>query len=270
MNTLPLSTWAAPVQKKNILPLFTVSRQKEVLGLVEKRVFIIVNRENVPSNACIFNSQFVDEIKNAGTDKAFEKSCLVVQAYNDSNKNLVLIQLSTIQWVSQRLIVCLAATLQNDTIKLYLRDVTQVYVQSTSNLNCNFYICPPHELATILGLIPSSDNVLKVIKPLYGVPEAGNHWFATYHSHHIDKLEMKQSTYDLYLLYKSEPQLGIIGLQTDDTLILAEKSFADAEEDAIKRAKLISKDRDHLTINRPIKFNGTTIHIDSYSNLTLS
>ena len=39
-----------------------------------------------------FNSQFVNEIKNACTDKAFKNSCLVVQAYNDFNKDFVLHQ----------------------------------------------------------------------------------------------------------------------------------------------------------------------------------
>ena len=51
---------------------------------------------DVPQGAWLFNSQFVDEVKNIGTDKAFEKSQLVVQAYNDSEKELVLTQSPTI------------------------------------------------------------------------------------------------------------------------------------------------------------------------------
>jgi hypothetical protein len=38
----------------------------------------------------LFNSRFVDEIKNLGTNKAFEKSQLVMQVYNDQEKELVL------------------------------------------------------------------------------------------------------------------------------------------------------------------------------------
>ena len=125
-------------------PQYTVSRQKEIVRLLEKGVFKVVTTENIPSNARIFNSRFVDEMKNPGTDKAYGKSRLVVQAYNDKDKNLVLTQLSRIQRVSQRLIVCLAAMFQdNDNIKLYLQDITQAYVQSTSDLNRDFYIWPP-------------------------------------------------------------------------------------------------------------------------------
>ena len=114
----------------------------------------------------------------------------------------------------------------------------------------------------------SFNCILKVVKPLYGVPKAGNHWFATYYTHHIDKLSIEQSTYDPCLLFKSNP-LGIVGLQTDDTLLLADDTFADAEEDAIKYAKLMSKDRNHLTTNKPIKFNGALIELTSEGNLTL-
>lgn len=249
------------------LPQFTASRQKEITGLLEKNVFMVVDHKDIPNDARIFNSRFVDEIKNAGTDKAFEKSRLVVQAYNDLNKDLVLTQSPTIQRVSQRLIVCLAAVLQNDDTGLYLRDVTQAYVQSTSELNRDFYIRPPPELATMLGIKANSDCILKVIKPLYGVPEAGNHWFATYHGHHVDRLGMTQSTYDACLLYKSDP-LGIVGLQTDDTLILGTTSFADIEEEAIKSANILTKARVRLTSTTSLKFNGTRIE-SSDSHLTL-
>ena len=57
---------------------YILSKQKAILGLLEKSVFQVVNPKDVPVGIQVFNSQFVNEIKNAGTDKAFEKSCLVV------------------------------------------------------------------------------------------------------------------------------------------------------------------------------------------------
>jgi len=79
---------------------FANSRSSEINGLLEKGVFRVVNLEDVPQGVRIFNSRFVDEIKHPGTDKAFEKSRLVVQAYNDQGKDLVLTQSPTIQRVS--------------------------------------------------------------------------------------------------------------------------------------------------------------------------
>ena len=62
------------------------------------------------------------------------------------------------------------------------------------------------------------------------MPEARNHWFKTYHQYHVRKLKIEQSTYDLCLLYTPLNGLGIVRLQTDDTLFLADQTFTDAEE----------------------------------------
>jgi hypothetical protein len=93
-------------------------------------MFEVTKLENIPSGTRLFNSRFVDEVKNAGTDAAFEKSRLVVQAYNDEEKKLVLTQSPTIQRVSQRLILILTAMKINDNnnVHLYLRDISQAYV----------------------------------------------------------------------------------------------------------------------------------------------
>ena len=56
-------------------------------------------------------------------------------------------------------------------------------------LNRDFYVKLLRELAKYLYL--RDDLVLKVVKPLYGVPEAGNHWFKTYYSHYINELTME-------------------------------------------------------------------------------
>ena len=57
---------------------YTTSRQKEIMEILEKGVFKVVTSKDVLSNARILNSRFVDEVKNVGTDKAYEKSWLVV------------------------------------------------------------------------------------------------------------------------------------------------------------------------------------------------
>ena len=257
------------LQEKDPLPPltptpFVESRQKEINGLLEKGVFEVVSISEVPKNIRIFNSRFVDEIKNIGTANAFEKSRLVVQAYNDHDKMSILTQSPTIQRMSQRLILALSAI--NPQLGLYLRDITQAYVQSSTSLNRQFYIRPPIEFGLQNG------TVMKVIKPLYGVPEAGAHWFNTYHTHHINKLSMMESTYDSCLLYTdgNDKGFGVVGLQTDDTLILADDIFAAAEEKELKEAKLLAKDREKLTLHTPIKFNGGYIRLADDNSLFLS
>lgn len=237
---------------------FDESRRTEVNGLLERGVFATVEEKDIPPGSRIFTFRFVDEVKNAGTDKAYEKSRLVVQAYNDKDKVHVLTQSPTIQRASQRLILCTGVSKTD--VRLYIRDVTQAYIQSTTLLNRDFYIRIPPNLAQFF---PGS-TFLKVVRPLYGIPEAGNHWFRTYHGHHTEKLGMETSTYDPCLLHCSEPDqgFGIVGMQTDDTLIVADNTFAVREEEEIQRANILCKPREQLTSEKALKFNGAIITED--------
>jgi hypothetical protein len=58
--------------------LFTDSRRKEINRLLEKGVFVTIIIKDVSQGVYIFNLHFVNKIKHLGTDKAFEKSRLVV------------------------------------------------------------------------------------------------------------------------------------------------------------------------------------------------
>ncbi|KHJ34337.1 hypothetical protein EV44_g0920 [Erysiphe necator] len=240
---------------------FEKSRQKEIQGLLEKGVFDYVCLSDIPLGTRIFNSRFVDEVKNKGTDKAYEKSPLVAQAFNDKGKDFVLTQSPTIQRVSQHVILALSVTLQ---LNLYIRDISQAYVQSSTNLCRHFFIRPPPELA-------EEGTILKIIKHLYGIPEARNHWLNTYLRHHTDKLQMLQSTYDPCLLYSNcNDDLCILGIQTDDTLFGANETFCIKEQTQLAKAGFIAKGREMLTISTPIKFNGGKINLEEDNSITLT
>ena len=105
---------------------------------MEKGTFEIAT--DIPQDTRIFKARFIDEIKNTGTNKAFEKSRLVVQAYNDDKKSLVLIQLLTIQYVSQRIILVITLIIATNEVSLNIRDISQAYIQSATLLNHIFYI----------------------------------------------------------------------------------------------------------------------------------
>ncbi len=46
-------------------------------------------------------------------------------------------------------------------------------MQLTTKLNRDFYIKVPLKLGIALGVLKGT--ILKVVRPLYGIPEAGNH-----------------------------------------------------------------------------------------------
>jgi hypothetical protein len=82
-------------------------------------------------------------------------------------------------------------------------------------------------------------TIIRVIRPLYGIAEAGVHWFATYQGHHCNKLNMVTSTYDPCLLVTDggPGEFGMVGLQTDDTLAVSTPAFSSAEDTALAEAK---------------------------------
>ena len=148
---------------------------------------------------------------------------------------------------------------------LYSRDIKQAYVQSLTTLNHDFFIHPPPDL----GLQPGS--ILQVLKPLYGIPEAGNHWFNTYHRYHTDDLGLTQSTFDPCLLFADSPVgFAIFRLQTDDTLFLADTKFAIHEEKGLQKAKFMAKKREKLTHLSALSFNGGKIKLEPDNVITLT
>jgi len=203
----------------------------------------------------------VREIKGKGTNTPYEKSRLVIQGHSDDGKEFVLTQSPTIQRASQRIIVAIAPALKKT--NLWLRDITQAYVQSATNLQRTILAHLPTQIA---HLYPKN-TIMVVIKPLYGIAEAGTHWWATYFKHHREKLKMATSTYDPCLLITTPPgPFGIVGMQTDDTLILCDDEFGRLEETELDKAKFTAKPRERLMTNSPLIFNGCILgkeHNDS-------
>jgi hypothetical protein len=239
---------------------FEASDKQEIDNLIGKDVFNFEQYDPVKHGGIrIFKSRLVREIKGKATNAPYEKSRLVIQGYQDDGKEMILTQSPTIQRASQRVIVALAPSLvqlQDRKMNLWLRDISQAYVQSTTKLNRMILARLPKE---IQHLYPEG-TIMVVIRPLYGIAEAGTHWWATYSKHHKDKLFMATSTYDPCLLVTTtEDGFGIVGMQTDDTIILADEPFSTLEENELLNAKFIAKPKEKLTPDSPLIFNGCVL-----------
>lgn len=124
------------------------------------------------------------------------------------------------------------ALIQRD-MRMELRDITQAYPQAQTNLKRTILAHLPAEL---VSKYPKG-TILQVIKPLYGIAAAGVHWWTTYHGHHRKELDMSTSTYDPCLLITNGDQnaFGMVGMQTDDTLMLVTDVFSSLEEKRSRR-----------------------------------
>ena len=93
------------------------------------------------------------------------------------------------------------------------------------------------------------------MKPLYGVLEAGNYWFKTYYTYYIEKLNIRELTYNPYLLFTRTNRFSVIGLQIDNTLFFSNKTFIFSKEKELEKANFTAKSKEKLGPNSPLKFN---------------
>lgn len=99
--------------------------------------------------------------------------------------------------------------------------------------------------------------ILRLVKPLYGIAEAGLHWFAAYFKHHLNNLQMETSTYDpCFFISNSNKQFAIVGIQTDDTLILADSNWSILVETELLKAGFKAIQKSKLSKDTPSIFNG--------------
>ncbi|XDG08264.1 hypothetical protein ABKA04_007879 [Annulohypoxylon sp. FPYF3050] len=247
---------------------FEQSDAQEIEGLIGRGVFSFEKYDKKKHDGIrIFNSRMVREIKGKTTESPYEKSRLIIQGYNDEDKKMVLTQSPTIQRSSQRIIAALAPSLIEKEMTVWLRDVTQAYTQSKTPLNRRIIARLPSEL---IHRYPEG-TLMVVVKPIYGVPEAGTHWWATYFKHHKERLGMITSTYDPCLLIsEAKDKFGIVGMQTDDTLGVSDKAFDQMEDEELRKAKILAKPKTYLTKDEPLMFNGCVLSKGTNDNVDIT
>lgn len=230
-------------------------------GLLKNGTFIPVSQNDIEVGARIYVSRFIDELKTIG-EQLLRKSRPVAQNYDaDAGAAPIATKALTIQRFSQLVAFSIAASMK--TLHAYTRDVIQAYVQARKRLERRVYIRVTPELGLPEG------TVLEVVKPLYGIPDSGLHWYLTYLSHHIDKLEMTRSKSDPCVLFRrSHDGLDeIILLQVDDALGIGTNAFIDGESEASKEFQC--KERTMLT-EKPVKFNGIQIRQQSTGEIEIT
>jgi Reverse transcriptase (RNA-dependent DNA polymerase) len=231
---------------------FALSRKRELDGLREQEVFEIVAREDVPVDTRIFGTRWIDTFKSLEDGSTLNKSRLVAQNYRDTSARDIPTKAPTISRMGERLALCLAAMHVGS--DAYVRDITQAYLQASSELERAVFLKPPVEME-----LPEN-MVLRAIKPLYGIPESGLHWFLTYSDHHKTILHMRQSMVDKCLFYKrgNEGELpAVTTLQVDDSFGVGGKQFLIDEEKA--SAHFRTKPRKLIQIGKAVKFNGALV-----------
>ena len=243
---------------------FEASTRIEWDSLVDSTVLLERYDSDTHAGKRIFRSRMVHEIKGKDTAQPYEKTRIVVMGYNDSGKAKVLTQSPTVQRVSQRLILALTPSLHHDLgFELALRDITQAYLQSKQPLQREIYARIPKEVSHMYP----PQTIMRIVKPLYGIPESGNYWWEDYSNHHTRALALCVSTYDPCLLYSGagDSAKAIVAIQTDDTLAIGNAQYFEREAEKLVEAGYPAKPLTTLTSKNHLAFNGCIVKYDEKS-----
>ena len=106
-----------------------------------------------------------------------------------------------------------------------------------------------------------------IMLSLYNILELGNYQFNTYYKHHVKNLQIKTFTYNscLLIMLKDNHVLGIIKMQTNNTLIFRNVKFLIREQMEIDKAKFLTKLIQILNPTSLLMFNNCIIIINKES-----
>lgn len=232
-------------------PKFEEAKKKEIQGLVNKGTWKIIMKNEMSPNPNILGGRFVLAIKDGGTPKERWKARFVVQGHRDKMKRSLVHDSPNAKQQSTRLVVGLASVFG---FRLFSTDVTQAYLQSADELMRDVYVKPTKEFE--LG----EDQILKLMKPLYGLADSGDYWGKTFSSHLRDELGMQLTTGDGALFFKhlDKKLQGVCATFVDDTLQAGNKEFQDLADNTLRRFQCREREWDNT------EFSG--VEIETHEN----
>jgi hypothetical protein len=194
--------------------MFDQAKRDEIMGLIERGTFKLIQRKDAGPHPTIVPGRFVLAIKTAdgsasgNSGSEILKARFVLGGHRDRDKFKLVHNSTTLKQSSIRIITALASILG---FRMWSTDIKQAYLQSAEDLKREIYVRPD-----VMKLPP--DELLQVVKPLYGLADSGDYWHETLTAHHTTKLLMEQSTGDFSFFFRKKDKelYGMSGTHVDD------------------------------------------------------
>ncbi len=145
--------------------MFDDAKRQELLGLIPRGTFKLVVGKDVCHNPNVVSARFVLAIKNSYTDQEILKARFVLGGHRDSEKHNQLHKATTLKQQSIRTMLALSSRMG---FSLASIDIKPAYLQASCGLKRDVLIKPKQ-----MALAPN--ELLQVVKPLYGLTDAGKY-----------------------------------------------------------------------------------------------
>ena len=156
-------------------------------------------------------------VKDIGTPGEKYKARVAAHGHKDKDKDDRVHNSPTIRPVSLRVLLTSAAIKR---YKIWVTDIIQAFIQSF-DIKREVYIIPPKEF----GL--STNELFKLVKPLYGLCDAGDYWYITLRALLKDDLRLTNLESDVSFYFR-QGELGLqgmLGTYVDDLVTAGNDSF---------------------------------------------
>jgi hypothetical protein len=192
-------------------PAFSAAKQKELLALLERGTFKVVLLEEIPKHAPVMKGRFVLVIKNRDTDQELYKARYVEQGFLDPLRQRAVQNSPNLRQDISRLVLALASI---SGFEVWTLDISQAFLQTANENMRGIFLQPPKEMEL------SSDEFLKLMKPLYGLCDSGDRWHHTLRHRHVEDLQTGPPDADPSLYFRSigNRLIGLSGVYVDDML----------------------------------------------------
>jgi Reverse transcriptase (RNA-dependent DNA polymerase) len=222
--------------------IFDEAKQKEIEGLERRGTWKVVDQSSLSLHATILGGRFVCTSKepSEACSKPVFKARFVCQGHRDKERFFSVHNATTIRQPSMRLIACVAGMFG---FRIWSDDVSPAFLQSQEQMGRRVFVRPPKEF----GL--SDGSLLELLKPLYGLPDAGDLWHSTFSKFIKDGIGKKALASDPSLYYKASINgelQGVIGTYVDDSLSAGTNVFEKETRETLEAFESRKREFDHL------------------------
>ena len=193
----------------------------EVRDLLKRETFKVVLKEELPDGANTLTARFVLGIKSNADGQIKYKARYVIGGHRDKLKHYMVHGAQTVQPSSIRLLLALASSMN---FEVWSSDVKLAYLQSTEPLERRVFIREPDPEFEL-----EPHECFELLKPLYGLCDAGDLWHLTLRKHLVDEVRLIPTKSDpsLSFFFSNGELTGINGSYVDDLLRAGNKNFRD-------------------------------------------